>query len=136
MLDLIKRNLLKIVMLADGGFSLLAGAVLAAFPAPIAGLLGPAFASQAVLGIGVFLIAWGIFHLAAGRTESLPPAAVRFAIIGDVLWVVASATLLIAEWNRLSGLGVASIAVVAVAVADIMLLKMIGLRGRQPLVAA
>lgn len=136
MFNFIKRNLLKTIMLADGGFSLLAGAALTAFSAPIAALLGPDFTSQAVLGIGLFLVVWGVSHLAAGRTEPLPVGAVRVAIVGDALWVVASAALLIADWNGLSALGIAAIAVVAVAVADIMLLKMIGLRARLRRVAA
>jgi hypothetical protein len=127
MFDLIKRNLLKSVMLADGGFSLVAGIVLATFSAPLAVLMGPAFASDAVLGIGVFLLGWGLFHLAAGSAAQISPKAVWFAVIGDGLWIAASAALLIADWQGLTAIGAAAIAVIAVAVADIMLLKLIGL---------
>jgi len=136
MFDLIKRNFLKSVMLADGAVCLLAGTVLAIDPQPIAGLLGPLFAASAILGIGIFLIAWGVFHLAAGRTQHLPTGAVRAAIIGDALWVAASAVLLIADHDNLSLFGVVAIAVIAVAVADIMLLKMIGFRGDRRMAAA
>jgi hypothetical protein len=127
MFDLIKRNLLKSVMLADGGFSLVAGIVLATFSAPLAVLLGPAFASDAVLGIGIFLLGWGLFHLAAGNAAQISSKAVWFAVIGDGLWIAASAALLIADWQGLTAIGAAAIAVIAVAVADIMLLKLIGL---------
>lgn len=126
MFDLIKTNLLKITMLVDGAFSLLAGVVFSTFSEPIAGLLGPAFAAGAVLGVGVFLIVWGIFHLAAAGAKRISPAALRVAIAGDALWVIASAALLVADWNGLSAIGIAVIAVLAVAVADIMLLKLIG----------
>jgi hypothetical protein len=136
MFDLIKRNFLKSVMLADGAISLIAGTVLSTYAQPIAGLLGPLFGANVVLGIGIFLIAWGIFHLAAGRTQHLPAGAVWSAIVGDALWVAASAALLIADREHLSLFGIVAIAVLAVAVADIMLLKIVGLRGSRSMVAA
>lgn len=136
MFDLIKRNFLKSVMLADGAISLIAGVVLATCAQPIAGLLGPLFAGNAVLAIGIFLIAWGVFHLAAGRTHHLPAGAVWSAIVGDALWVAASAVLLITDRGSLSLFGIVAIAVLAVAVADIMLLKILGLRGNSRMVTA
>jgi uncharacterized membrane protein HdeD (DUF308 family) len=136
MFDLIKRNFLKSVMLADGAISLAAGIVLSIDAQPIAGLLGPLFAAKAVLAIGVFLIAWGVFHLAAARTPTLPAGAVWSAIVGDALWVVASAILLIVDRDNLSLFGIVAIAVLAVGIADIMLLKVIGLRGGSSIAAA
>jgi len=129
MFNFIKRNFLKSVMLANGGICLVAGLVLAIDAHPIASLLGPLFAANAMLGIGIFLIAWGVFHLAAGRTRDMPAAAAWLAIVGDAIWVVASVVLLVMDHNGLSLFGVVAIAVLAVAVADIMLLKLIGLRG-------
>ncbi|MBL0372541.1 hypothetical protein JJB09_10930 [Rhizobium sp. KVB221] len=136
MFDLIKRNLLKIVMLADGVVSLVAGTALTTFSSAIAGLFGPALPAIAVLGIGLFLLGWGVFHLAAGRAERISGRAVRIAIAGDAAWVAASAALLAIGWNGLSSLGVVAIAVLAIAVADIMLLKMVGLNARQTAVNA
>lgn len=136
MFDFFKRNLLKVTMLVDGAFSLAAGAALAALSTSVAGLLGPAFSAAAVLGIGIFLIGWGIFHLQAGRASIISPAAVRFAIVGDALWVVISAAVLIIDWHGLTALGAAAIAVLAVAVGDILLLKSIGLRGASTSVRA
>ncbi len=136
MFDLIKRDFLKSVMLADGAISLVAGIVLSIDAQPIAGLLGSLFAAKAVLAIGVFLIAWGVFHLAAGRTPNLPAGAVWSAIVGDALWVVASATLLIVDRDDLSLFGIVAIGVLAVGVADIMLLKIVALRGNSSVAAA
>lgn len=130
MLDFIKQNLLKIVLLADGAFCLAAGILLATLPSPIGGLIGPAFTSGSVLGIGVFLIAWGVFHLALGGTAVPSTGAVRLASLGDGVWIAASAGIIFINWNGLTTFGVVAIAVVAVAVADILLLKLLGLGGR------
>jgi uncharacterized membrane protein HdeD (DUF308 family) len=127
MLALFKTNLLRHVMLADGGLSLVAGALLAFLPATIADLLGSALSSAAVLAIGIFLIGWGIFHLLAAKSQRPNMGSVRIAVAGDALWIAASIALLVSDWAAFSAIGVAAIAVVAVAVADIMLLKIIGL---------
>ncbi len=135
MLNTIKSNL-KFVMLADGGISLFAGATLAGFSSFVAGLLGPAFSANAVFSIVVFLLFWGIFHIVAGRTSPVPSGAVKIAILGDALWVTASIGLLVADWNALTPLGIAVIAVLTLAVADIGVLKLIGLNaGHRPALA-
>jgi hypothetical protein len=128
MFDLIKRNLLRNVMLADGVVSLVAGAALAAFNGIVSALLGPALPAGAVMAIGIFLIGWGIFHLASARTAEPGSIPVKIAIAGDALWVAASLLLVFYGWSHLTGLGVAVVLVMAVAVADIMLIKQYGLR--------
>ena len=134
MLDLIKRNLLKSVLFADGILSAAAGAVVLGFPGLVAGLIGPVFPAEAIMGLGALLVAWGLFHLALSRRIS--SVGVRIGIAGDALWVLASIAVLVSAWDALTSLGAAFIALLAMAVADIMLLKMKGLSDQRRLAAA
>ena len=126
----LNHNLLKSIMLFDGVFSLATAGLLLAFSGPISGLVGPLATPIVLTAFAVFFLAWGAFHLAVGRQERPSPAAVRFAIIGDALWVLGSIAVLILGYESLTGTGIGLIAVAAVAVADILLIKQIGL-GRQ-----
>lgn len=136
MLAALNRNLLKSVMLADGVFSLATGIVLFAFKGPIGGLVGSHATPAVLTGFAVFFALWGIFHLAVGRQEQPSPAAVRFAITGDALWVLGSIAVLLLARGGLTPAGMGLIAVAAVAVADILLLKQIGLaRQRRAVIA-
>ena len=126
----LNRNLLKSIMLFDGVFSLVTAAGLFAFSGPLSGLVGP-LATPAILhGFAAFFLLWGAFHLAAGRQEQPSPAAVRFAMSGDALWILGSIAVLLLARDGLTLTGMGLITVAAVAVADILLLKQIGL-GRQ-----
>lgn len=136
MLDLIKRNLLKYTLLVDGIVSVVAGAAFLGFSELVAELIGPAFTGSVVMGLGAFLFVWGLFHLAMSSQATAPTGGVRIAIIGDALWVLGSIAVLVVDWNGLTAVGAAFIAVLTVAVADIMLLKMKGLSDqRRPAVA-
>ena len=132
----LNRNLLKSVMLADGVFSLATAAALFALPGPISGLVGPHATPAVLTGFAAFFLLWGAFHLAAGRQERPSPAAVRFAIAGDALWVLGSIAVLLLARGGLTLTGMGLIAVAAVAVADILLLKQIGLARQQRAVIA
>ncbi|UVC09040.1 hypothetical protein IHQ71_28705 [Rhizobium sp. TH2] len=136
MLDLIKRNLLKCTLLVDGVVCVAAGTAFLTFSALVAELVGPAFTAEVVIGLGAFLLLWGLFHLGMGSRAEAPAAGVKVAIIGDAIWVAGSAAILFIDWQGLTALGAAFIAVMAIAVADIMLLKVIGLgrRGRTAMV--
>ena len=126
----LNRNLLKSVMLADGVISLVTAVSFYAFSGPISDLAGP-FVSPALLtGLSAFFVLWSAFHFAIGRQERPSPAAVRVAMTGDALWVLASIAVLLLARGGLTLTGMGLIAVTAVAVADILLLKQIGL-GRQ-----
>ena len=135
MFDLIKRNLLKYTLLVDGIVSVVAGAAFLGFSGLVAELIGPAFTGGIIMGLGAFLFVWGLFHLAMSSQATASTTGVRVAIIGDALWVLGSIAVLVADWNGLTGAGAAFIAVLAVAVADIMLLKMKGLGDRRLAVA-
>lgn len=126
----INRNLLKSIMLADGVFSLAAAVLLFALSGPIGALVGP-LATPAVLnGFAAFFALWGAFHLAVGRQEQPSVSAVRFAIAGDAAWIVGSIAVLALAGSGLTLAGMGLIALAAVVVADVLLLKQIGL-GRQ-----
>nr|WP_298101254.1 hypothetical protein [uncultured Shinella sp.] len=124
------RNLLKSIMLFDGVFSLAAAGLLFAFAGPISSLVGPLVTPGILLAFAVFFVFWGAFHLAVGRQAQPSPAAVRFVMIGDALWVLGSVAVLVLGHGSLTAVGMGLIAVAAVAVADILLIKQIGL-GRQ-----
>ena len=126
MFDLIKRNLLKYTLLVDGIVSVVAGAAFFGFSGLVAELTGPAFSGSVILCLGAFLFVWGLFHLAMSSRDVTPAGGVLVAIIGDALWVLGSIAVLALDWNGLTGVGAAFIAVLTVAVADIMLLKMKG----------
>lgn len=134
MLAALNRNLLKSVMLADGVFSLATGLVLLAFSGPVGAFVGLHATPALVTGLGVFFVLWGAFHLAVGRQAHPSPAAVRGAMTGDALWVAGSLAVLLFARGGLTPAGIGLIAVAAVAVADILILKQIGL-GRQRRIA-
>ena len=136
MLDLIKQNLLRYTLLVDGVVSVVAGGAFLTFSGLAAELIGPAFTDAVIMGLGAFLLLWGLFHLSLGGRGEAPSAGVKVAIAGDVLWVLGSMAILIVDWQQLTGIGAAFIAVMAVAVTDIMLLKVIGLGRRRLMVGA
>lgn len=135
MFAMLNRNLLKSVMLADGVFSLVAAVGLFAFTAPLGALAGPAATPGVFQALSAFFLLWGLFHLAVGRSDNPSPAAVRFAIAGDALWIIGSLVLVALAGDGLTFVGKVAVVVVAVAVADILLLKVVGL-GRRQRVAA
>lgn len=136
MFDLIKRNLLKYTLLVDGIVSVTAGAAFLGFSSLIAELIGPAFTGSVIMGLGAFLFLWGLFHLAMSSRSEAPVGGIRIAILGDALWVLGSIAVLVVDWNGLTAVGAAFIAVMTVAVVDIMLLKMKGFADQQRAVAA
>lgn len=134
MLDLIKQNLLKYTLLVDGVVSVVAGAAFLTLSTVVAELIGPVFTDAVIMGLGAFLLVWGLFHLSLGGRDEASAAGVKVAIIGDAIWVAGSVAVLVLDWQQLTGIGAAFIAVMAVAVADIMLLKVIGLGRRRRMV--
>jgi hypothetical protein len=126
----LNRNLLKSIMLADGVFSIVTAAALFALSGPLSALVGPHATPTLLNGFAVFFLLWGAFHLAIGRQDRPSPAAVRFAIAGDAAWIIGSVAVLVFAKSGLTLTGMGLIAVAAVVVADVLLLKQIGL-GRQ-----
>ena len=131
MLDPIKRNLLKYTLFVDGIVCTAAGAGFLGFSILIAEMIGPVFTGGIILALGAFLVLWGLFHLAMSRQDMASAGGVRVAIAGDALWIVGSIAVLVMGWDGLTSIGAAFIAVMTVAVADIMLLKMKGMSDRR-----
>lgn len=136
MFDLIKRNLLKYTLLVDGIVSVVAGAAFLGFSGLVAELIGPAFTGGIIMSLGAFLFVWGLFHLAMSSQATAPTGGMRLAIAGDALWILGSIAVLVADWNGLTAIGATFIAVMTVAVADIMLLKMKGFADQRRMVVA
>jgi hypothetical protein len=124
------RGLLRLALRLDAGASGAVG-LLALVAAPaLDGLLGT---PRALLGpVGLVLVAYAtllwIMAVPAGVSQSL----VWAVIVGNGLWVVASAAVVAAGWLPLTGLGVAVVLAQAAAVALVAALQLVGLRRARP----
>lgn len=127
-------RLLRRTLWGNAAFSVVSGAVLAIFATPFAA--AAAHAPVSVLGVdlaivfellGAGVVAFGVLCAwAASRRElSLPLA--RFIFAADIAWVAGSALVLVlsASWTTV---GIAGIVVVALIVADFVILEYLGLR--------
>ena len=88
---------LRRVLIADGAMGLAVAAVHLLAGAVLAGWL--ALPSPLLLGSGVFLIGWGLWLVALGRSPHLGAAAVWTVIGGNVLWALAA----LALWSGAGG---------------------------------
>ncbi len=111
---------------AVGCFAL--GVVGVAFAAPLAAVLGPALPATAVIGLGAFLVAYALFNLTIGLRRDSPHGLAMINVPGDALWVVGSLALMVAAGAGLTAVGMAVVAVLALGVAAIGLVKYLGLR--------
>lgn len=126
MLTLSSRSLLNKTFIADGVYSLFIGAVLILGAAPLASLFGP-FATPLMMKLlGIGLVAWGIFHLAAARNGGPVSSAARVSIAGDILWQVASLALLATAYNSLTAIGVGFVIIGLISVAEFLFFKLKG----------
>jgi hypothetical protein len=126
-------RLLRRTLWGNAVFSIVSGAVLAAFAGPFAGvaahqpvtMLGLDLAIVlGLLGLGV--IAFGALCAWVASRPALPLAWARGIFAADLAWVAGSALVLIVPaWTTA---GIAGIVVVAVIVADIAILEYLGLR--------
>ncbi|WP_429810802.1 hypothetical protein [Ensifer sp. B1-9] len=134
-MNLSNRSLLNKTFLADGAFSLVAGAILILDAAPLAALISPAAIPAMMKALGIGLLVWGIFHLSAARNGGPVTAAARISIAGDVLWQVASLALLCTAYADLSAAGIALVVIGMIGVADFMLFKRRGLARERAAIA-
>lgn len=118
----------KLVYLVDALGSAALGVLLVAFAGPLADLFGPALPATALQVVGVGLLPWAAFNLWIGRRASLPHAAARLNVIGDVAWILASIALVVLAQSNLTMLGVLAVAAVAAFVLAVCLTKAAGLR--------
>ena len=127
-------RLLRRTLWGNAAFSIVSGAVLAAFAAPFARLAAHAPVSLMGLDLaivfellGVGVIAFGALCAWVASREALPRAMARTIFAADLAWVAGSALVLTlpASWTTA---GVVGIVAVAVIVADIAILEYLGLR--------
>ena len=127
-------HLLRRTLWGNAVFSVVSGAVLAAFAGPFAAIAAPEPVS--VLGLdlaivfellGVGVIAFGALCAWVASRETLPLAWARVIFAADLAWVVASILVLAvpATWSMAGFVG---IGVVALIVADLAVLEYLGLR--------
>ena len=127
-------RLLRRTLWGNAAFSVLSGAVLAAFAGPFA--QAAAHAPVSVLGLdlaivlellGVGVVAFGALCAWVASRPELPQAWARAIFAADLAWVAGSVLVLAlpASWTTA---GIAGIVVVAVIVADVAILEYLGLR--------
>lgn len=127
-------RLLRRTLWGNAAFSVLSGAVLVAFAGPFA--RAAAHAPVSVLGLdlaillellGVGVVAFGALCAWVASRPELPQGLARFIFVADIGWVAASALVLAlpAAWTTA---GIAAIVVVALIVADFVILEYLGLR--------
>ena len=127
-------RLLRRTLWGNAAFSIVSGAILAAFAGPFARMaaLGPVSLMGLDLAIvfellGVGVIAFGALCAWIASRETLPVGWARVVFAGDVAWVAGSILVLAlpATWTMAGFVG---IVVVALIVADFAILEYLGLR--------
>ena len=127
-------RLLRRTLWGNAIFSIVSGAVLAIFAGPFAKVA--AHAPVSLLGLdlaivfellGVGVIAFGVLCAWVTTRETLPQAWARVIFAADLAWVAGSVLVLTlpAAWTTA---GIAGIVVVALIVADFVILEYLGLR--------
>ena len=127
-------RLLRRTLWVNAVFSVVSGAVGVAYATPFAAWATDAPLSVAgldlaivfeLLGVGVVL--FGVICGWVASRETLPQGWARVIFAADIIWVAASALVLVlpAPWTTV---GIAGIVVVALIVADIAILEYLGLR--------
>jgi hypothetical protein len=127
--------LLRRAMQADAAMSGASGTLLTLLPGPLSVLIGferPVY----LLAVGVGLIGYAAWLLFSTRRPEVNIWAGRAVIFLNLLWVAASAVLLLAEPSLFYGLGQWLVGLVALAVADLALVQYIGLRRASRTLAA
>ena len=111
------------IYLIDTVGCLLLGAVLLTGAVPLAGAAGAGLAPDLLFWIGAALVPWAFFNLVIGLRPAFSPLAAAVNVAGDIAWVIASAALL----GTLTVTGATVVAILAVGVAGIGLVKFTGL---------
>jgi hypothetical protein len=125
-----ESNLLKRVLLANSVFSTLSGIIcIIAAPALTTFLGLPTTIPMFILGVLLLLFAFDVY-LIAKRTP-IEKNKATIVLIADILWVIASAVLLIADPFSFTTQGRWAILILADVVAVFAILEFIGLRAER-----
>ena len=111
----------------NGVFSLTSGLVLALGAKPVAAFMG-AGTTAVYLILGIALIIFGVDLLWVASKDAIDRLLAWTAVILDIIWVVASYTLLLAGWLPLTTTGNWTVALLAEAVTVFAIWQTIGLR--------
>ena len=120
-------KMLRLALRGNGAFSLVSGLILAVGARPIALFMGAgSTAVYLILGIALIIFGLDLFWVAA--KDVIDRRLAWTAVILDIIWVVASYTLLLGGWLSLAPAGNWTIALLAEAVAVFAIWQIIGLR--------
>lgn len=103
------------------------GLGLVAAASPIAALFGVTETIPFIV-TGIFLVVFAIYVFAVSKGKPINPGGVRFVIIMDVLWVIASVIAIFALFPLISGIGSLAIGAVAAWVGGMAYLQSAGLK--------
>ena len=120
-------SLLKNALFGDSAFSFISGLAFLLFSKAIASLLGVS-ASWIIPAIGVGVIVYAIEIYLAARAEPVHMGIARFAVYGNLVWVLGSALLIFANLVPFSTAGKWTIAIIADVVLVFAIFQYIGLR--------
>ncbi len=125
-------RLLRRTLWGNAVFSVVSGAVLAAFAGPFARIAahGPVALMGLDLAIvfellGIGVIAFGALCAWVASRETLPQAWARVIFAADIAWVAGSVLVLPATWTMAGVIGIVAVALI---VADLAILEYLGLR--------
>lgn len=110
----------------DAALSLTMGIALVVLAAPLASLIGWAPMQMVLLGAGIFLLPWALFNWTIGAATGPDRISLIANLLGDGLWVLLSAAILILYSAQMTAIGVTFIIAQALAVSVIFAVKLAG----------
>ncbi|MEM7030586.1 MAG: hypothetical protein AAF629_13545 [Chloroflexota bacterium] len=120
-------SLLQRALQGNGLFSLLSGLAFIIAANPIATFLG-GVSSTVLMAVGVGLLIYAADLFFVARQSPIKPLFAWLFIAGDVVWVLASALLLMTDWVAFTNAGWWAVAIIADIVAVFAILQYVGLR--------
>lgn len=116
----------QLVYRFDAALSLTMGIALVVLAAPLANLIGWAPMHMVLLGAGIFLLPWALFNWTIGAATGPDRISLIANLLGDGLWVLLSAAILILYSAQMTAIGVTFIIAQALAVSVIFAVKLAG----------
>jgi hypothetical protein len=120
-------SLLKTALRVDGAVSSLLGIICLLFSKAVAGFLGIP-ASWIILALGMGVIVYAIELFLAARAEPVNLGIAKFAVYGNLIWVLASAALIFANLVPFTTAGKWAVAILADVVLVFAIFQYLGLR--------
>ncbi|SHF99728.1 hypothetical protein [Devosia limi] len=118
----------RFVYWLDGTVSFVMGVGVALLAMPLTAMVGWPLPAEFLLAIGLVLLPWAAFNIWTARAPRLPRPAYALHLFVDISWVIGSAALLLIYGFTMSLFGLVFIAGQGLAVAGVLLLKLVGAR--------